>query len=398
MIRSVVGGLTKKAAKAVSGDGGNSFSRYWIPRNFTVTLYNPDGVDQQDAIITWTAHPTRETEIYRNLDGAGFALLTTIAPNVGTYTDSLFDGETHSVDYKARFKQDTTVLSTTTGLTLTEVSNGIKVDFTENNTEHDVIEIWADINSAGYALLTSVNKGTATYTHVIATGNTIKYKIRAKEGTLPVYSSFTDEQTITRNIVDQDGNIYTQITIGTQTWMVENWKSTKFNDGSTIPLCADAAAITACWGEGAAAVYMSWLGGNVANKALYGGLYTHAAIRSAKGFCPAGWHIPTTAELTTLANYLGGAAVAGGHMKSDGTTYWNSDNADNSPGFDARGEGRATTSWSEAKANGYYWCYGYSGNYAEQVSLQTGDTILTFVSQLQRQSHLSVRLIKDQLS
>ena len=29
MIRSVVGGLTKKAAKAVSGDGGNSLSRYW---------------------------------------------------------------------------------------------------------------------------------------------------------------------------------------------------------------------------------------------------------------------------------------------------------------------------------------------------------------------------------
>jgi len=44
-----------------------------------------------------------------------------------------------------------------------------------------------------------------------------------------------------------------------------------------------------------------------------------------KKLCPAYWHVPSDAELATLANFLGGG-VAGGKMKTIGTTYWNSPN------------------------------------------------------------------------
>lgn len=57
----------------------------------------------------------------------------------------------------------------------------------------------------------------------------------------------------------------------------------------------------------------------------YGALYNWNASLDA---CPAGWHLPSDAEWTTLTDYLGGKSIAGGKLKEAGTTHWASPNTD----------------------------------------------------------------------
>lgn len=128
-------------------------------------------------------------------------------------------------------------------------------------------------------------------------------------------------------VTDIDGNIYNTVIIGTQCWMQENLKTTRYKDGSAIPtnLSNTDWATTL---NGAYAIYDN----NPTNNTTYGKLYNWYAVSTGK-LAPSGWHIPTDAEWTTLITYLGGDSLAGGAMKS--TTLWNSPNvgATNSSGF-----------------------------------------------------------------
>ena len=113
--------------------------------------------------------------------------------------------------------------------------------------------------------------------------------------------------------VDADGNYYSVVKIGTQTWMVENLKTTKYKDGTTIPLVTDNTAWTAlstpayCWYNNDATYY----------KNTYGALYNWYAVNTGK-LAPTGWHVASDAEWTTLENYL----IANGY-NYDGTTSGN---------------------------------------------------------------------------
>ena len=131
-------------------------------------------------------------------------------------------------------------------------------------------------------------------------------------------------------VTDVDGNVYHTVVIGTQEWMVENLKTTKYNDSTAIPNVTDGptwSALTTpayCWYTNDAATY----------KATYGALYNWYTVNTGK-LAPTGWHVPTDAEWTTLTTYIGGETVAGGKLKATGT--WSSPNtgATNETGFSA---------------------------------------------------------------
>jgi uncharacterized protein (TIGR02145 family) len=110
-------------------------------------------------------------------------------------------------------------------------------------------------------------------------------------------------------VTDVDGNSYNTVKIGTQVWMKENLKTTKYNDGTPIPNITDNTAWTALT-TGAYSDYNN----TPANSTTYGRLYnwftvdnnagTKVASNGGKNVCPTGWHVPSDTEWTTLTDYL----------------------------------------------------------------------------------------------
>ena len=134
------------------------------------------------------------------------------------------------------------------------------------------------------------------------------------------------------SIYDSEGNKYRTIVIGAQTWMAENLRSVKFNDGTDIPFVPDLSA----WSVLTTPAY-TWYNSDSTG---YGAMYNWYAVGTGK-LCPQGWHVPSNDEWTVLTDTLGGADVAGGKLKETGTDHWQSPNtgATNESGFSAIADG-----------------------------------------------------------
>ncbi len=166
-----------------------------------------------------------------------------------------------------------------------------------------------------------------------ATGDKLLYKATSGTCKTIVTDVPTDSKTTNFNFVvctDADSNNYTTVAIGTQTWMVENLKTTRYNDGSAIPNVTD---ITA-WTNSSTPAYCWYNNDATTYKNTYGALYNWYAVNTTK-LAPIGWHVSTDAEWITLLTYLGGQPEAGGKLKESGMLNWKSPNtgATNETGF-----------------------------------------------------------------
>lgn len=145
--------------------------------------------------------------------------------------------------------------------------------------------------------------------------------------TNPVSSAIIFNSSLTYgSVVDIDMNTYKTILVGTQTWMAENLKVTKYNDCEAIPLIPDVST----WSGLVTPGYSYYNSDSVG----YGALYNWYAVSTGK-ICPAGWHVPGEDEWTTLISLLGGESLTGGKLKESGTSHWLTPNtsATNETGF-----------------------------------------------------------------
>jgi len=167
-------------------------------------------------------------------------------------------------------------------------------------------------------------------------------------------------------LADIDGNIYNMVTIGSQVWMVENLKVTKYNDGTIIQLVTDYNE----WINLTTGAYC-WYDNILTNKNPYGALYNWYTVNTGK-ICPLGWHVPTINEWTALITFLGGPGVAGGKLKESGTEHWTSPNlgATNESGFTAIGSGyrsgNPSINFTLFGIGAYWWS---SSESAEEMAL-----------------------------
>ncbi|MBQ9436326.1 MAG: fibrobacter succinogenes major paralogous domain-containing protein [Bacteroidales bacterium] len=110
---------------------------------------------------------------------------------------------------------------------------------------------------------------------------------------------------IIKNAVkDVDGNKYDAVKIGGQVWMAENLRTTKYPDGTEIPLVGSGPS------NGGHRFYPN---GEASNVKQYGYLYDwlaamHGSTGSndfpsgVQGICPDGWHLPSDTEWLNMVH------------------------------------------------------------------------------------------------
>ena len=208
-------------------------------------------------------------------------------------------------------------------------------------------------------------------------------------------------------ITDIDNNNYYTVQAGTQLWMAQNLKASRFSNGDEIPHIApgdfswsstDSPAKTWFYD------YFYWDTDSASVVNAYGFLYNWYAVNDSRNICPTGWRIPNFEDWGILVNNLGGSQTAGGKMKSTASEpnnhpRWNLPNngASNESSFSGLPGGTRSST-------GNFWDLGYYGfwwlsnqeslEFATSFSLGNWDTNISSYSEYKR-SGLSVRCIAE---
>ena len=220
--------------------------------------------------------------------------------------------------------------------------------------------------------LTELEGNTTYYVRAYATnslgtsyGNEVVFTTLIVDGT-----PCPDAPTVT----DRSGNTYNTVHIGSQCWMKENLRTTKYADGTSISQGSSTSTTTGYW---------YYPDNDASNKTTYGLLYNWKAVMrnsssssanpsGVQGICPTGWHVPSDAEFTQLTDYVSSQSqyVCGSNntyiaKALAGTTGWSSSTGtccvgktpyqNNSTGFRALPAGYYSGSYSHFGNDAYFW-------------------------------------------
>ena len=201
---------------------------------------------------------------------------------------------------------------------------------------------------------------------------------------------------------DVDGNIYSTVVIGSQIWMKENLKVTKFSNGDSI-LHVSSANIWSNLNVKSTPAWTYYLN-DESNNNLYGKLYNGYVVYDLRNVCPVGWKVPSSTDFEILTNYIDTTYMfnnnqSGEYMKNN--TLWNS-----SPTYNPNLNGVVTTNLSgfsglpggSISINGDYRDFGNIGYWwtlgAYSLTLRN-DMSAAFGVPLTMDEGFSIRCVKE---
>ncbi|NTW32109.1 MAG: hypothetical protein HGB12_05715 [Bacteroidetes bacterium] len=200
---------------------------------------------------------------------------------------------------------------------------GYYLDVATDNAFTGILSNYDNLNVSNVTTynVTGLTCGTSYYYRVKAY-NTCGTSSNSSTITYPTNPFICGSSTVN----DIDGNTYNTVLLGTQCWLKENMRTTKYPDNTAIAK-GDAAAGDTDWGIDHAWYSCPPNTGNTAEDcaaaASLGLLYQWSAVMhssttdGAQGICPSGWHVPTDAEWCTMEN-----TVEAGTDASCSTTGW----------------------------------------------------------------------------
>ena len=212
-------------------------------------------------------------------------------------------------------------------------------------------------------------------------------------------------------VTDIDGNEYQTVTIGTQVWMTENMRTTKYRNGDAIGTTSPA---TLDIKNETNPKYQWAYDGNESNVLTYGRLYTWYAVNDSRNIAPAGWHVATDEEWNTLTTYLkinkydnsgtglrdiakSMAAQTGWNLVSTVGVPGNDLASNNKSGFSALPGGKRLSygSFSDIGTYGFWWnSYQELTEYAWHWYMGNNYTTVDRSTQYKKNGY-SVRCVKD---
>ncbi len=250
----------------------------------------------------------------KTIDGAGTGQFTSTAtglePNTKYYIRAFATnsaGTSYGQESNFTTNAGTPAIGTTAVSSIGETAATCNVKISNDGgsavTERGVCWSKATNPHTGLTTKTANGTGKANFLAFITglTSNTTYYvRAYATNSIGTTYSNQIEIKT-TQPISDNEGNSYKTVVIGTQTWMAENLKVTKYKNGDLIGTTATPAEDL----TGTSSPKYQWPPNkSESNVATYGRLYTYYVVTDSRGVCPAGWHIPTKDELSTMVYYL----------------------------------------------------------------------------------------------
>jgi len=336
------------------------------------TIITDGGEEITEKGVCWSTSANPTVADSKTSDGKGSA-------NFNSNIVGLSEGTTYYVRAYATNEVGTAYgneLSFTTGkvtnavLTTTEVSNVTSTSAVAGGNITD--DGGGSITARGVCWGTSPNPTVNKTTDGTGKGTFTSNITGLVDGTVYYYrayatnssgTSYGQEFSFITPVTDIDGNVYITVKIGTQVWMAENLKTTKYNDGSLIPNVIESDEWKAlgtdayCWANN----------DEKTNKPLYGALYNWFVAETEK-ICPSGWRVPSDEDFINLEltlglpqdeiNIWGWRGTDQGQQMKNTSGWLPNENGNNNSGFTALPGGYryySTGGFEAIGTVGYFW-------------------------------------------